>query len=67
MPGLVTLRHARIPYERVEEYRRRLLGLALEFIDEPREGDVEFGMYLALYPTTRPTAAVATGSPEVRP
>lgn len=53
VPGITTLRHARIPFERVEEYRRRLLDLALEFIDEPREGDVEFGLYLALYPTSR--------------
>jgi len=53
VPGLTTLRHARIPFERVDEYRRRLLDLALEFIDEPRSGDVEFGMFLALYPTTR--------------
>ncbi len=49
--GLVTLRHARIPAERAAEYRDRLLALALEFVDEPREGDVEYGMYLALYPT----------------
>lgn len=53
VPGLVTLRHARIPFERVEEFRRRLLALALEFIDEPRGGDIEFGMYMALYPTNR--------------
>jgi DNA-binding transcriptional ArsR family regulator len=53
VPGLVTLRHARIPFERVEEYRQLLLALALEFIDEPRGGDVEFGMYMALYPTNR--------------
>ena len=53
VPGLVTLRHARIPFERVEEFRRRLLALALEFIDEPRSGDIEFGMYMALYPTNR--------------
>ncbi len=32
---------------------KRLLALALEFIEEPRDGDVEFGMYLTPYPTTR--------------
>jgi DNA-binding transcriptional ArsR family regulator len=53
VPGLTTLRHARIPFDRAEEYRRRLLALALEFIDEPRGGDIEFGMYMALYPTSR--------------
>lgn len=51
--GLATLRHARIPAERVAEYRERLLALALEFVDEPRDGDTEYGMYLALYPTNR--------------
>ena len=53
VPGFTTLRHARIPFERAREYRRRLAELALEFVDEPRDGDVEFGLYLALYPTTR--------------
>jgi DNA-binding transcriptional ArsR family regulator len=64
VPGIVTLRHARIPFERVEEFRLRLLALALEFIDEPRGGDVEFGMYLALYPTTRPVGPVGKPTPE---
>jgi len=53
IPGMTTLRHARIPLERVEEYRQRLLELAIEFVDEPRDGDIEFGMFLALYPTSR--------------
>jgi DNA-binding transcriptional ArsR family regulator len=52
-PGLVTYRHARVPLARAAEYARRLNELALEFVDEPREGDVEFGLYLALFPTTR--------------
>jgi len=51
--GLATLRHARIPAERVDDYRRRLLALAVEFVDEPRDGDTEFGLYIALYPTNR--------------
>jgi DNA-binding transcriptional ArsR family regulator len=63
-PGIVTLRHARIPFERVEEYRQRLLALALEFIDEPRGGEVEFGMYLALYPTTRSVGTADDADPE---
>lgn len=53
IPGFTTLRHARIPFDRAQEYRRRLDELALEFIDEPRDGDVEFGLYLALYATRR--------------
>lgn len=60
VPSLVTLRHARIPFDRVEEYARRLHDLALEFVDEPRDGEVEFGMYLALYPTTRSSTRAAT-------
>jgi DNA-binding transcriptional ArsR family regulator len=67
VPGIATLRHARIPFERAEEYRQRLLDLALEFIDEPRDGDIEFGMYLALYPTTRSTGSAATMSEEDQP
>ena len=67
VPGLTTLRHARIPADRADEYRRRLLDLALEFVDEPRDGDVEFGLYLALYPTTRSVGPTATMSEEDRP
>lgn len=52
-PGLTTYRRARIPAARAEEYGRRLMELALEFVDEPRDGDTEFGMYIALFPTTR--------------
>lgn len=51
--GTVTYRHARIAPARVAEYARRIHELALEFIDEPRAGDIEFGMYLALFPTNR--------------
>ena len=61
LPGYVTYRRARIPLDRVTEYARRLDDLALEFIDEPRGGDVEFGCYLALFPTNRlPGNAVGT-------
>jgi DNA-binding transcriptional ArsR family regulator len=48
-----TLRHARIPPERAEEFATRLNDLALEFIALPREGDVEFGLLINLYPTNR--------------
>ena len=67
VPGFTTLRHARIPFDRADEYRRRLDELALEFVDEPRDGDVEFGLYLALYPTTRPLRTPARPAPEDRP
>lgn len=51
--GTFTFRHARIPRERAAEYAQRLEALALEFIAEPRGGDVEYGLYLALFPTNR--------------
>jgi len=54
--GGVTYRRARIPRSRVADYVRRLHELALEFVDEPRGGDVEFGLYLALFPTNRDRA-----------
>ena len=63
-----TLRHARIPSERAEEFAARLDALGLEFIDLPRGGDVEFGLLISLYPTTRlstdrPRSAATDGTP----
>lgn len=52
--GGFTLRHARIPAERAEEYARRLEALAVEFSSEPRDGDVEFALIAGVFPTTRP-------------
>ncbi len=46
-----TIRRARIPAGRAAEYAARLEALALEFIDEPRDGDEEYGIYVALFPT----------------
>jgi DNA-binding transcriptional ArsR family regulator len=57
--GGFTYRHARIPRERVEEYVERLFQLTLEFIDEPRAGDVEYGMYVGVFPTNRQIAPTA--------
>lgn len=51
--GGATYRRARIPADRAAEFDRRLLELAIEFSNSPRGGDVEYGMYLALFPTTR--------------
>lgn len=51
--GGATYRHARIPADRAAEFDRRLLELAVEFSNEPRGGDTEYGMYLALFPTKR--------------
>lgn len=50
---LTTYRRARIPADRAAEYARRLSELTVEFVDEPRDGDIEFGLYIALFPTNR--------------
>jgi DNA-binding transcriptional ArsR family regulator len=59
-PGGVTYRRARIPAERAAEFGERLLRLALEFVDEPRSGDTEYGMFLALFPTNRRITGAAS-------
>lgn len=54
-PALMsTLRYARIPEERAEEWTRRLIELAVEFTAQERGGNTTFGLLLALYPTERP-------------
>jgi DNA-binding transcriptional ArsR family regulator len=52
-PAVVTYRRARIPAERAAEFAERMLSLSLEFVAEPRGGDTEYGMYLAMFPTRR--------------
>ena len=49
-----TLRHARIPRERAQEFHDRLMALALEFSRQPRSGEVEHAMFVGLYATTAP-------------
>jgi hypothetical protein len=56
VPGGFTLRHARVPFARAAEWSERLQELALEFSREPRDGDVEFAVLVAVYPTKRPVA-----------
>ena len=51
--GGFTYRRARIPRERADEYIERLFQVTLEFIAEPREGDVEYGLYVGMFPTNR--------------
>jgi DNA-binding transcriptional ArsR family regulator len=51
---LSTLRYARIPDERADEWAGRLADLAEEFTTEPRGGETTFGLLLAMYPTDRP-------------
>jgi DNA-binding transcriptional ArsR family regulator len=52
-PAIASFRRARIPAERATDYARRLWELTAEFLDEPRAGDVEFGLCVALFPTAR--------------
>src|SRR5690349_16117315 len=54
--GGFTYRHARIPRERAQEYIDRLYAITLEFIEEPRDGDFEYGMYVGVFPTNRKIA-----------
>lgn len=55
MPGVQGVRYARISAERAEEWTRRLWDLVEEFIESPREGDIVYGLAVALYPTNRPS------------
>lgn len=59
--GGFTYRRARVPAERAAEYTRRLYDLTLEFIAEPRAGDTEYGMYIAVFATNRRIAPVDAG------
>ena len=54
LPGISTVRYIRITEERAAEWQARLLALAQEFLDEPREGERVYGLMLALFPTERP-------------
>ena len=47
-----SLRHARIPAERVAEWAARLDALALEFAGQPRGGDTEYALFVGVFPTT---------------
>ena len=52
---LSTIRHARIPEDRAEEFFARVNQLAEEFTTLPREGDVIYGFIASVYPTDHPT------------
>jgi DNA-binding transcriptional ArsR family regulator len=49
-----TLRHARIPAERADEFFARVVELAEDFTRLTREGDVVFGFVGAVYATAHP-------------
>jgi DNA-binding transcriptional ArsR family regulator len=50
-PIMSTLRYARIPDERAEEWILRLGELTQEFASEGRTGETTYGMLVAFYPT----------------
>lgn len=50
-----TIRHARIPKHRREEFWQRVSDLAEEFVSLPRDGDTVYGFVAAVYPTDHPT------------
>ncbi len=52
---LATLRHARIPEERANEFFERVAELAQEFSKLPRSGDTVFGFVGAVYATDLPS------------
>ena len=50
-----TIRHARIPKDRIDEFWKRVSDLADEFVTLPRDGDTVYGFVAAVYPTDLPT------------
>jgi DNA-binding transcriptional ArsR family regulator len=63
-PVFTTYRRARIPVTRAAEYARRLDELTVEFVDEQRDGDVEFGLYVSLFPTNRTVGGHRAADPD---
>ncbi len=49
-----SVRFARIPHERAGEFCERLGELLDDFVAESRDGDVVYGLLVALFPTDRP-------------
>jgi DNA-binding transcriptional ArsR family regulator len=51
---MFTSRVARIPIERAVEFSERIMEVAQEFIEIPRDGDVVYGFLAGVYPTDLP-------------
>ena len=51
---MFTSRVARIPIERAVEFSERIMEVAQEFIELPREGDIVYGFLAGVYPTDLP-------------
>ena len=52
---MITLRHARIPNERANEFAVEMLRVAEDFAAEERGGDTVYGFVVGVYPTDRPS------------
>ena len=50
-----TLRHARIPEDRAEEFGAEMLRIAEKFAAMERGGDTVYGFLTGIYPTDRPS------------
>ena len=60
--GGFTMRHARVPAEKVAEFTERVMDLAVEFTTLPRGGEVEYAFLAGVFPTNRRVAARPKGS-----
>jgi DNA-binding transcriptional ArsR family regulator len=54
MPMMSSLRYARIPEDRAQEWVARLGEVTQEFVMDERGGETTYGMLVAFYPTDRP-------------
>ena len=61
---LCSLRHARIPRQRADEFWEHVVALLQEFARLPRSGDTVFGFAVGLYPTDQPTLPEPDPGPE---
>ena len=51
---MFTSRVARIPWNRAEEFKARIMELTEEFLEIPREGNTAFGFVAGVFPTDYP-------------
>ncbi len=52
---MVTLRHARIPHDRANEFAAEMLRISEEFAAMERGGETVYGFVVGVYPTDRPS------------
>jgi DNA-binding transcriptional ArsR family regulator len=61
---MFTSRVARIPLDRAVEFSERIMEVAQEFIDLPREGETVYGFLAGIYPTDLPSFGIEDSSDE---